>query len=190
MIKINVPVGKLDIISDPHFGHDQPFIFKERGFQSIEEHDKMIMSKIYEVAKGRTILCLGDFTLLGLKRARQLITTCQKAPADFLTLYGNHDTKVLYRMKRDGLIRTVGDMCFVEDGRQSTVFSHYPQLCWYKQHYGAAHLFGHVHSTKLDDVIRSLQLRALNVTVDNLLRVFGQPIVPLEEILNYIDTKH
>ena len=28
------------IISDPHLGHKQEFIWKQRGFNSIEEHDE------------------------------------------------------------------------------------------------------------------------------------------------------
>ena len=35
------------ITSDLHFGHQQSFLYEPRGFNSIEEHDKVIIENIY-----------------------------------------------------------------------------------------------------------------------------------------------
>lgn len=32
------------VTSDLHIGHNKEFVYKERGFQSIEEHDSALLS--------------------------------------------------------------------------------------------------------------------------------------------------
>lgn len=37
------------VTSDLHIGHNKEFVYKERGFQSIEEHDSALLSNWNEL---------------------------------------------------------------------------------------------------------------------------------------------
>jgi calcineurin-like phosphoesterase family protein len=77
--------------SDLHIGHDQPFIWRSRGFSSIEEHDEAIIDNINKtVDKGDTLIVLGDLSLGPLENVHKL------SYIDFTVkvkvLIGNHDS--------------------------------------------------------------------------------------------------
>ena len=50
--------------ADLHIGHDRDFIWKERGFSSIEEHNKEILKRWNKVVKPEdTVYILGDLAM-------------------------------------------------------------------------------------------------------------------------------
>ncbi len=78
------------IVSDLHLGH--PLITAKRGFSTENEHDLAVLSPLYEVPEGSTLVCLGDISvrkdefalkkLLALKSAKNL---------RMILTPGNHD---------------------------------------------------------------------------------------------------
>lgn len=78
------------LTSDLHFGHNVEFMYKPRGFSSIEEHDNAIVRRWNEVVTDDdTVYILGDLMLgdntYGIGRLRAL-----HGKKYFIT--GNHDT--------------------------------------------------------------------------------------------------
>ena len=53
------------VTSDLHIGHNKEFVYKERGFQSIEEHDSALLSNWNElVSSDDVVYVLGCFAAL------------------------------------------------------------------------------------------------------------------------------
>lgn len=76
--------------SDLHFGHDKEFIYKPRGFNSIEEHDETIINNWNSiVGVDDVVYVLGDIMLgdntEGLKKL-------DKLNGNIRIISGNHDT--------------------------------------------------------------------------------------------------
>lgn len=91
-------MSNIYLTSDFHLGHQRDFLFKPRGFQTIEEHDAAIIENINAtVAEDDILYILGDLMLndndKGIEHLKQI--KCQ----DIRVVLGNHDTdnrKALY----------------------------------------------------------------------------------------------
>lgn len=85
--------------SDLHFGHDKEFIYKNRGFNSIEEHDKAIIDNWNNmITYADDVYILGDLMLNnneeGIAKLRQLNGN--------LHIYrGNHDTDNRFKIYQE-----------------------------------------------------------------------------------------
>ena len=118
---------KIWITSDLHFGHNKPFIYKPRGFNSIKEHDEKIIKKWNSIVKpDDTVYILGDIMLndnnAGMEKLRKLNGW------KYLAI-GNHDTEI-----RIPLYRTIWNVRKVEYVYQirykgiNFYMTHYPTL--------------------------------------------------------------
>ena len=143
-------MGKIYFTSDLHLGHDKEFIYKDRGFNSIEEHDAAIIERWNDVITSEDdVYILGD--LMMNDQDKGVENLCKlKGRIHFIT--GNHDTNTKIR-------KYVNDCHFIQEG-YSNVFkygkyhfylSHYPTLTAYfddkssiKNH--IINLHGHTHS--------------------------------------------
>jgi len=47
-------------IADPHYGHNREFIYKERGFLSISEHDQKLLNNCSQLDVSDTLYIIGD----------------------------------------------------------------------------------------------------------------------------------
>ena len=116
------------LTSDLHFGHDKDFIYKPRGFQSIEEHDQAIIKNWNSlVSWDDEVWCLGDCMLNdnegGIRKLNQLA-------GNIYILAGNHDTSTriqLYSNIRP-TIHTMGLAYILKHKGYSFYLSHYPTL--------------------------------------------------------------
>lgn len=79
------------ITSDFHFNHNKPFIWKARGFNSIDEMNAEIVKRHNEVVAPEDIVyVLGDLCMgADLEKNKQLIESLN---GRLRILYGNHDT--------------------------------------------------------------------------------------------------
>ena len=77
--------------SDLHIGHDKEFIWKERGFSSIEEHDKEILKRWNEkITSEDTVYILGDLALG--QNENEWDNIFYNLNGDIFFIQGNHDT--------------------------------------------------------------------------------------------------
>lgn len=76
--------------SDWHLGHDKDFIYKSRGFNSIQEHDEVIIENIRKCVKDDDILYnLGDVCFSDYRNNFELI---KGLLFEKRLIVGNHDT--------------------------------------------------------------------------------------------------
>lgn len=88
----NLKMARIFVTSDTHFGHEGEFIWGPRGFHSVQESDKTIISNWNSVVQpGDIVYHLGDVMLgdneHGLDCLRQL-------NGEIHIIRGNHDTNV------------------------------------------------------------------------------------------------
>lgn len=89
--------------SDLHFCHNKPFIYEDRGFNSIEEHDAAIIKNWNSIVKDEdTVFILGDLMLCnnreGIKKINQL-------NGNISIILGNHDTSTRINVYKDELMK-------------------------------------------------------------------------------------
>lgn len=135
--------------SDLHFGHDKDFIYRARGFNSIEEHDKAIIDNWNSVVNEfDDVYLLGDL-MLGDQGygVEQLVQLNGKIHA---IIIGNHDTNnkiKLYIEELNPTYITYADI--LKDGKWRFYMSHYPTITSNyddeKTHQHLINLFGHTH---------------------------------------------
>lgn len=78
------------VTSDTHFGHDREFLYKPRGFTSIEEHDEEIIRRWNEKVKTNDIVYhLGDVMLGDTEHG---IKCLKRLNGHIRVIAGNHDT--------------------------------------------------------------------------------------------------
>ena len=150
--------------ADLHIGHDKDFIWKERGFSSIEEHDREILKKWNEVVKPEdTIVILGDLAMGQDEERWDYVFFNLNGDIEFIQ--GNHDTNRKMNMyENDYKMTSLGAAYFWKYKKKNFYLSHYPTLVaneddkkffW--------NLSGHTHSK---DKFEYGQYHIYNVAVD------------------------
>lgn len=109
--------------SDLHLGHNKDFLYKSRGFNSIEEHDEQIIDNINSIVTDHDILYILGDCIMGDQEAgiEKLNSIC----GNKRIIIGNHDTinKIeLYRHNYYGV--EFGDR--IKYGKFTFLLSHYP----------------------------------------------------------------
>lgn len=136
-------------IADTHFGHEN--IIKHDAnnggkiFNSIEEHDNLIINNINKVVTPQdNLYFLGDVSWYSADKTAELIEriNCKNR---FL-IRGNHD-----RWAKDGrckkLFQGIYDIKQIEDNGKQIILCHFPIMMWTGQHRGTIHLYAHLHQT-------------------------------------------
>lgn len=136
------------VTSDWHFGHDREFIYKPRGFSSVEEMNEEIIKRHNSiVAPDDDVICLGDLMLgdnaIGLDCLRRL-------NGNINVVRGNHDTD-----KRVELYRALGipvdNALYIKYKGYHFYLSHYPTLTGNLEKESlrqmTLNLYGHTHQS-------------------------------------------
>ena len=95
------PSGRIFLTSDLHFNHNREFIWKARGFNSVEEMNETIIERFNSVVqKNDTVYILGDCALGGgssetLAANKKLI---ERLNGRLYIIRGNHDTNTRISM--------------------------------------------------------------------------------------------
>lgn len=142
-------MGKIWLTSDLHFGHDREFVWKVRGYSSVEEMNEAQVEKWNAKAGDEDdIYVLGDF-MLGDKSNIKYI---ERLKGNIHLIYGNHDTDA-----RKGLYFNVPQI--VESAhaialkykKHNFFMTHYPCLTGNLEKESlkqcTLNLFGHTHQT-------------------------------------------
>lgn len=111
------------VMSDLHLGHNQSFVYEKRGFQSIEEHNQVLIENIKTcVGENDDFYILGDLTLGDLEVATAYL---HQISGHVHIILGNHDTD-----RRVEFYESLGwDVQFatvIRYGKQRFYLSHYP----------------------------------------------------------------
>lgn len=113
---------------DWHFCHDREFVWKERGFNSVEEMNKAIVERYNEcVAPDDTVYVLGDCALGDTARAIEYI---KQLNGHKILIIGNHDSDERIKTYiKEGLFEDIQFGFRLKASKRMRFYlSHYPTL--------------------------------------------------------------
>lgn len=152
------------LTSDWHFCHDRDFIYKPRGFASVQEMNEAIVKRFNEVVREDDICyVLGDLMLNDDAEGMRLLAQLN---GRLRIIRGNHDTSArlgLYLTLPN--VESIENAAYLQHGKYNFYLSHYPTLTtnfeddkklWQR----VLNLHGHTHSPV------PLQEMRYNVAVD------------------------
>ena len=115
------------ITSDLHLNHDKEFLYRPRGFSSIEEMNKAIVNNFNSILDpDDDLYILGDLILVD-NSAVQLIKNLKCKNIHIIR--GNHDSDVRIELYRNCWnVVEICDAKFLRYGKHHFFLSHYPSL--------------------------------------------------------------
>ena len=148
-------MSEIFFTSDPHFCHDRDFVYKARGFNSIEEHDEAIIRNWNEiVAQGDTVYMFGDLMMSADRKGG--LEKLSRLNGKIILVRGNHDTDAKFNdyltcqnvcaelSERDAFAK------MIKVGKWSFLLSHWPTMVGDAIHGMHSRKFfclhGHTHS--------------------------------------------
>lgn len=183
MRKVKVDPFTTYISADFHLGHDAEYVYKERGFRDIGEHDRYILDAVRKTPVGSTILHLGDLAYgAGVEYLQYMLDPVfnKGTKRRLTTIEGNRDHDLVWRLaKVNGSVEMMGDLAMFKcgEGLGTFVGCHYPLEEWPQKSFGFKHLHGHTHGSSTSIPNRT------DVSVEALINNFGEPLVLLRDLL-------
>lgn len=189
--------NKIYVTSDFHFGHKREFVWKDRGYANVQEHDDAIINILNAMVRPTdTLLFLGDFCLnTTIDQFNDYLSRikCQ----NILSLFGNHNNphqkNVYEKMVPPGAetypvkyknLTYYGHYLEAILNGQYAVLCHYPIFVWNEMKHGAWMLCGHSHYSFPQTQQDNSYGKILDVGWDG----HAKPYT-LEEIKTIMDTK-
>lgn len=131
--------------SDFHFCHNKDFIYKERGFSSIEEMNEVIIQRYNSLVREEDLVfILGDLMLNDNKKGIEL---CKRLHGQKKIIYGNHDTTTRQGLYEQFSLRGEYAYLLKFSKKKSFYLSHYPTMTGnFQEKYTPWCLHGHTHS--------------------------------------------
>lgn len=151
-------MSRIWITSDLHIGHNRDFVYKDRGFETIEEHDATLVRNWNElVAPEDTVYILGDVMLknnLSDDGFLYGMSVLKKLNGRLIVIRGNHDSKEKIEKYTECVnVIKAGDAAlyldYPETGSYHFYLTHYPTLVSHKKlkqmKTALINLYGHTH---------------------------------------------
>jgi len=118
--------------SDFHFFHNKNFIAQARGFESVEEMNKMIIQNYNSVIQPEDdVYILGDIMLGGADLFEEGITLCNQLKGRIHLVRGNHDTDKRWTAFLEQCtwdIEEANNAIYLDYKHYHFYLSHYPTL--------------------------------------------------------------
>lgn len=167
------------ITSDLHLSHRRILDFcpVSRPFETVEEMNSAIMNNWNSMIHPLDdVYILGDVAFCSGNEAADMLSLMHGKK--YLVL-GNHDKHLLKSEKFIKQFEWVKEYHTFKYDKKFIVLFHFPIFSWEKSHYGAYHLFGHLHDRKID-----LKGRCKDVGLDT---NFCRPYL-LQEVLDELSS--
>ena len=137
--------------SDFHFNHNKDFIYKARGFDSVEAMNEAIIEKYNSIIRpDDDVYILGDIGLGGADAHQKNVLLCNRLMGHIHLVRGNHDTdtrwKSYYEECQWDLVEA-----------SAAIYLRYAKYHFYLSHYPAL-------TTNFDDYKKPLQSRTLSIS--------------------------
>ena len=134
------------ITSDLHFGHNKPFLYQPRGFNSIEEHDNTIIQNWNNIVNDNDdVYVLGDLMLGDMEYGLNCLSQLK---GKLHIIIGNHDTdnKIQHYYDLPNVVE-IADVLIIKYNKYRFYLSHYPTITSNinDKHYFLINLYGHTH---------------------------------------------
>ena len=135
--------------SDLHIGHDKDFIWRPRGFSSIEEHDTEILKRWNSIVTPEdTVYILGDLCMSGNEKEWNRVYKVLNG--EKIVIWGNHDTNnKLNKYQIEYGMTYLGFASIYRYNKKKMFYlSHYPTLVGnFEEERFFWNLSGHTHSS-------------------------------------------
>lgn len=137
-------------MADPHYGHNREFIWKERGFNNIEEHDSCLLNNCKKLKTNDILYIVGDVSC-GRNSLENALEFLNSLNCKVFVIKGNHDGSLFKNKdKVNANIKFIDSIYLdIDIGFQSITLCHYPMISWSASHFGSWLLYGHVHNKKI-----------------------------------------
>lgn len=146
--------------SDTHFSHKNIIKYENRPFKDVEEMDNELIKRWNnKVTKNDDVYIIGDFAF------KNHIEILKQLNGRKHLILGNHDFNFI---KKENILKEFDSVDIykeITDGKYLVTMFHYPIKVWDKKHYGAIHLYGHIH-TNVKEVDYKENEKAYNVGCD------------------------
>ena len=147
--------------ADNHFNHKNIIKYQNRPFKNVSHMNEVMIKNWNEkVSKSDRIFILGYLSMDTNGENTQDILN-QLNGAKFL-IKGNHDSwaNKTALQKNFSWIRNYHTL---RENNQVVILLHYPILQWDRRHKGSIHLYGHVHTEEVKELVGT---KSYNVGVD------------------------
>ncbi len=151
-------MSKIWITSDLHIGHDREFVYADRGFDSIEEHDSALVDNWNSLVSSEdTVYVLGDIMLKHDLKDNEFdygLSVLKQLNGKLIIIRGNHDSEAkIERYKTCSNILDAGAAAlylnYPKVGSYHFYMSHYPTLVSHEKlkpmKTALINLYGHTH---------------------------------------------
>lgn len=143
---------KIYFTSDWHFNHDREFIWKQRGFSSVEEMNEEIIKRHNSIISNNDIVyCLGDCCLGGTNSLNNNKELIERLNGQIYIIRGNHCTDNRINMYKTckNIIDCDKDAFRLKYNGYHFYMSHYPTLTGNLEKESlkqmTLNLYGHTH---------------------------------------------
>lgn len=144
-------MSQIFLSSDYHFNHDREFIYKTRGYNSVQEMNEGLIYKHNSlVSKDDIVYCLGDLSLgKNLQSNKELI---EKLNGRIHIITGNHDTVNCIDMYCScNNVISIEPAAYLTYGKFHFFLTHYPCFTGNMDDMGLKNrifnLYGHTHQS-------------------------------------------
>jgi calcineurin-like phosphoesterase family protein len=141
--------------SDTHFGHDRDFVWKARGFKSVEEMNEEIVKRFNSIVTAEDDLYILGDVIMGDPANIEYV---KRLNGKLHILLGNHDTPTrrrLYATAVDNVVEICEYATVIKYKKQEIYLSHYPTMVINEDVKEVVSLkqcvlnfFGHTHQTE------------------------------------------
>lgn len=137
-------MSKIYLTSDWHFNHDKDFIWKSRGFNSVEEMNSAIIQKHNSIVTNNDIVyVLGDCIMGDLDAGLKILL---KMKGRKYLAFGNHDTETRLKAFKDNNIFCDIQMGYrIKASKKTCILTHYPTITANGEDTRTINLYGHTH---------------------------------------------
>lgn len=132
--------------ADLHFGHKKILKMDKRPFETIEEHDRVLIERWNaRVRPEDQVYILGDFCVYSKNSP---ISYLEQLNGRKYLITGNHDFALVKDSEAMAKFEKVEKMLSVMDGQYRIVLCHYPIAEWERYFRGGWHIYGHIHGNR------------------------------------------
>ncbi len=151
-------MGKVWITSDLHIGHNREFVYSDRGYTTIEEHDKVLVENWNTLVNNEDkVYILGDVMLkhsLDDDEFKYGLSVLSQLNGKLVIVRGNHDSegkigkyKICHNVMDAGAAALY--LNYPETGSYHFYLSHYPTLVSHEKlrpvKTALINIYGHTH---------------------------------------------
>ena len=149
-------------IADTHFNHHNILEYENRPFNSVTEMDEELIKRWNSRVKDKDeVYILGDFCFDNSgKYANEIL---DKLNGKKYLIKGNYDSFLNNKNFDQSKFEWIKDYAEIKDNGLRVILFHYPIASWNAKIYGTIHLYGHIHSHKLEEAVL---INAYNVGAD------------------------